>query len=135
VIDHLGFDCSDFSRSRAFYERALAPLGLTVVMEITKETSGGYEGCGFGQNGKAEFWIGSNSGPGSQPVPGSLHLAFRAEDRGTVNAFYAAALAAGGRDNGAPGLRPHYHPNYYGAFVFDPDGHNIEAVCHKPEPA
>ena len=135
MIDHLGFDCSDFGRSRSFYERALAPLGLTVVMEVTKAMSGGYEGCGFGQNGKPEFWIGSNSGPGSQPVPRSLHLAFRAEDRATVDAFYAAALEAGGQDNGAPGLRPQYHPNYYGAFVFDPDGHNIEAVCHKPEPA
>ena len=133
MIDHIGFDCTDYRRSRAFYEQALAPLGLAVVMEVTKEQSGGYEGCGFGQDGKPEFWIGSNAGPGSQPVPRSLHVAFRASDRRMVDAFHAAALAAGGRDNGAPGLRPHYHPNYYAAFVFDPDGHNIEAVCHRPE--
>ena len=133
MIDHLGFDCSDYPRSRAFYEKALAPLGLTVVTEMTKEQSGGYEGCGFGQDSKPEFWIGSNSGPGSQPVPRSLHVAFRAADRTTVDAFHQAATAAGGKDNGPPGLRPHYHPNYYGAFVFDPDGHNIEAVCHRPE--
>jgi catechol 2,3-dioxygenase-like lactoylglutathione lyase family enzyme len=133
MIDHLGFDCSDYPRSRAFYERALAPLGISLVMEITKERSGGYEGCGFGEGGKPEFWIGSNTGPGSQPVPRSLHVAFRAADRKTVDAFYAAAIAAGGTDNGAPGLRPHYHANYYGAFVFDPDGHNVEAVCHRPE--
>jgi catechol 2,3-dioxygenase-like lactoylglutathione lyase family enzyme len=133
MIDHIGFDCTDFRRSRAFYEQALAPLGLTVVMEVSREETGGYEGCGFGENSKPEFWIGSKDGPGSQPVPGSLHVAFRAQDRATVNRFHAAALAAGGRDNGAPGLRPHYHPNYYAAFVFDPDGHNIEAVCHKPE--
>lgn len=133
MIDHIGFDCSDYRGSRAFYERALAPLGLSVVMEITKRQSGGYEGCGFGQDGKPAFWIGSNVGPGSQPVPHSLHAAFRAPDRVAVRAFHDAALAAGGRDNGAPGLRPHYHPNYYAAFVFDPDGHNIEAVCHRAE--
>ena len=135
MIDHIGFDCTDFSRSRAFYERALAPLGLNVVMEVARETSGGYEGCGFGQDGKPEFWIGSNVGPGSQPVPRSLHVAFRAADRAAVDAFHAAALAAGGMDNGRPGIRAHYHPNYYGAFVLDPDGHNVEAVCHRPEPA
>ena len=104
MIDHMGFDCTDYRRSRAFYEQALAPLGLAVVMEVTKEQSGGYEGCGFGQDGKPELWIGSNAGPGSQPVPRSLHVAFRASDRRIVDAFHAAALAAGGRDNGAPGL-------------------------------
>lgn len=133
MIDHLGFDCSDFPRSRVFYERALAPLGLGIVMEMSAEQSGGYAGCGFGQDGKTELWIGSNTGPGSQPVPGSLHVAFTAPDRHAVDAFHAAALSAGGRDNGAPGLRRHYHPHYYAAFVLDPDGHNIEAVCHRPE--
>ena len=133
MIDHLGLACSDYARSRAFYERALAPLGLAVVMEVARAESGGYEGCGFGENRKPEFWLGSSPGSsaGSRPV----HVAFRAADRKTVAAFYAAAIAAGGRDNGAPGLRLHYHPNYYGAFVLDPDGHNIEAVCHHPEPA
>jgi catechol 2,3-dioxygenase-like lactoylglutathione lyase family enzyme len=135
LIDHIGVDCTDFGRSRAFYERALAPLGLTVVMEVTRQTSGGYEGCGFGQDGKPEFWIGSNSARPSRPVQRSLHVAFRAADRATVDAFHAAALAAGGKDNGAPGVRAHYHPNYYGAFVLDPDGHNIEVVCHRPPPA
>jgi catechol 2,3-dioxygenase-like lactoylglutathione lyase family enzyme len=135
LIDHIGPGCTDFGRSRIFYERALAPLGLTVVMEVTPEMAGGYEGCGFGQDGKPEFWIGSNAGRGSQPVLRSLHVAFRAADRATVDAFHAAALAAGGMDNGAPGVRAQYHPNYYGAFVLDPDGHNIEAVCHRPEPA
>ena len=135
MIDHIGVGCADFGRSRAFYERALAPLGLSVVMEVTREKSGGYEGCGFGQDGKPEFWIGSNSGPGSPSEPRTLHVAFRAPDRARVDAFHAAALAAGGTDNGPPGVRAHYNPNYYGAFVLDPDGHNIEAVCHTPEPA
>lgn len=133
MIDHMGFDCTNYARSRAFYEKALAPLELSVVMAVAKEESGGYEGCGFGKEGKPEFWIGSNTGPGSQPVPRSLHVAFRAKDRARVAAFYQAAIEAGGTDNGAPGIRAHYHPNYFGAFVLDPDGHNIEAVCHTPE--
>ena len=136
MIDHMGFDCSDYPRSREFYERALAPLGMTVVLEITKERSGGYEGCGFGRDGKPVFWIGTNGARAfTAPTPRSLHVAFHAADRRTVDAFHAAAIAAGGADNGAPGLRAHYHPDYYGAFVLDPDGHNIEAVCHRPEPA
>jgi catechol 2,3-dioxygenase-like lactoylglutathione lyase family enzyme len=133
MIDHMGFGCSDYARSKAFYEQALAPLGMSVAMEVTKEQSGGYEGCGFGEKGKPEFWIGAKPGPGVDPLPRSLHVAFRAPDRKTVDAFYAAAMAAGGKDNGPPGLRPHYHPNYYGAFVLDRDGHNIEAVCHRAE--
>ncbi len=128
MIDHLGFDVSDYTRSRDFYVRALAPLGMRVVMEVTPEQSGGWQGCGIGPEGKPEFWIGT-SGEG---LHRSLHVAFVAADRATVDAFHAAAIAAGGRDNGKPGLRPHYHPNYYAAFVFDPDGHNIEAVCHTP---
>jgi catechol 2,3-dioxygenase-like lactoylglutathione lyase family enzyme len=132
MIDHIGFDCNDYLRSRAFYERALAPLGLSIVMALSREQSGGYEGCGFGSGGKPEFWIGSNSGAGAQPVPRSLHVAFRADDWLAVDAFHREALAAGGRDNGPPGLRPHYHPDYYAAFVLDPDGHNVEAVCHQP---
>jgi catechol 2,3-dioxygenase-like lactoylglutathione lyase family enzyme len=132
MIDHIGFDCTDYRRSRNFYERALAPLGLVVVMELTREQTGGYEGCGFGRGGRAEFWIGSGTGSGSRPVCGSLHIAFRTEDRIVVDEFHRAAIDAGGRDNGGPGLRPQYHANYYGAFVLDPDGHNIEAVCHEP---
>jgi catechol 2,3-dioxygenase-like lactoylglutathione lyase family enzyme len=128
MIDHLGFSVSDFARSRAFYVQALAPLGYAPVMDVTKEQSGGYEGTGFGPPGRPHFWIGTG-----EARSGSTHVAFAAYSRAAVEAFHRAALAAGGRDNGAPGLRPHYHEHYYGAFVFDPDGHNIEAVCHAPE--
>lgn len=130
MFDHIGFDVSDYRRSKAFYERALAPLGIVVIMELTKEQTGGYEGCGFGRDGKPSFWIGTCDP--ADALRNELHVAFAAPDRRTVDAFHAAALAAGGADNGAPGVRPEYHPNYYGAFVLDPDGHNIEAVCHRP---
>lgn len=128
MIDHIGFPVSDYARSKAFYEKALAPLGYSIVMEVTADqTESGAPACGFGRDGKPDFWIGGEGG-----LEGILHAAIVAESRAAVDAFHQAALAAGGRDNGAPGLRPHYHPSYYGAFVFDPDGHNIEAVCHKP---
>jgi catechol 2,3-dioxygenase-like lactoylglutathione lyase family enzyme len=120
MIDHVGVTVSDFARSKAFYRAALAPLGYGVLMEW--ETV-----AGFGVAPKPDFWIGKGM-PNAPPI----HVAFRAETRAQVDAFHRAALAAGGRDNGAPGLRPHYHPNYYGAFVLDPDGHNVEAVCHTP---
>jgi catechol 2,3-dioxygenase-like lactoylglutathione lyase family enzyme len=126
MIDHVGFSVSDYARAKAFYERALAPLGYRLVMETTAQQTG-KPAAGFGAGGKPDFWIG---GEGKLDKP--LHIAIVAEDRATVDAFYRAALAAGGRDNGSPGVRPHYHPNYYGAFVLDPDGHNIEAVCHSP---
>jgi catechol 2,3-dioxygenase-like lactoylglutathione lyase family enzyme len=125
MLDHLGLTVSDFARGRAFFDAALAPLGIGVVMEVTPEETGGSSHAGYGSDGKPYFWIGS-----AGPATGSLHVAFVAADRASVDAFYAAALAAGGRDNGPPGIRAHYHPNYYGAFVLDPDGHNIEAVCH-----
>jgi catechol 2,3-dioxygenase-like lactoylglutathione lyase family enzyme len=128
AIDHTGVSVSDFEASKAFYAKALAPLGYALLMEVTADQTGGGDAAGFGIPPKPDFWIGSGT-PNDPPV----HVAFRAENRAAVDAFYKAAIAAGGRDNGAPGLRPHYHPNYYGAFVFDPDGHNIEAVCHKPE--
>ncbi len=127
ILDHIGFAVSDYSASRAFYEKALAPLGITVVMEVTPEMTGGASFCGFG-DGKPDFWIGTGTALGAP-----LHVAFAAKNRALVDAFYEAAMAAGGKDNGAPGLRPQYHENYYGAFVLDPDGHNIEAVCHLPE--
>jgi catechol 2,3-dioxygenase-like lactoylglutathione lyase family enzyme len=127
VIDHIGFSVSDYARAKAFYQQALAPLDYVVVMEFTAEQAGGHPTAGFGADGKPDFWI---SAEGSINKP--LHVAFSARDRATVDRFYAAAMAAGGSDNGGPGLRPHYHPNYYGAFVRDPDGHNIEAVCHTP---
>jgi len=124
MIDHVGFSVSDYARARAFYEKALAPLGYVLVMETTAQETG-KPAAGFGANGKPDFWIG---GEGKLDKP--LHIAILAKDRATVDAFHRAAVAAGGRDNGSPGVRPHYHPNYYGAFVLDLDGHNIEAVCH-----
>ncbi|MFC0244633.1 VOC family protein [Falsochrobactrum ovis] len=123
MLDHIGFDVSIMKRSRAFYDAALAPLGITPIMEFR-----GW--VGYGRNGKPEFWIGKNGKPRMQGV---LHIAFSAGTRTEVNRFYEAALASGGKDNGGPGLRPHYHADYYAAFVLDPDGHNIEAVCHLPE--
>lgn len=128
MIDHVGISVSDFQASKTFYIRALAPIGYTLVMEVPAELTGGHDAAGFGVAPKPDFWIGSGT-PNRPPV----HIAIRAANRALVDAFHAAALAAGGRDNGAPGLRPHYHPNYYGAFVLDPDGHNIEVVCHDPE--
>lgn len=120
IIDHIGITVSNFSGSKAFYTRTLAPLGIEVVKD-------GEGWALFGKDGKGEFWIGEY---GDAPKP--IHIAFAAADRAQVQAFYDAAIGAGGRDNGAPGLRGHYHPDYFGAFVFDPDGHNIEAVCHDP---
>lgn len=128
MLDHVGFPVSNVAHSRAFYAAALAPLGFVAVMDITKEQTGGYEGTGFGPPGRPQFWIGNGETPG-----GRTHVAFSAANRAAVDAFYQAAIAAGGRDNGSPGPRPHYHANYYGAFVFDPDGNNVEAVCHSPE--
>jgi catechol 2,3-dioxygenase-like lactoylglutathione lyase family enzyme len=124
MIDHVGFSVSDYSRSKMFYERALKPLSYTLVMEATAQATG-MPAAGFGSDGKPDFWIG---GEGILEKP--LHIAIVAKDRASVDAFYRAALAAGGKDNGPPGIRSHYHPNYYAAFVLDPDGHNIEAVCH-----
>lgn len=127
ILDHIGFAVSDYPKSRAFYEKALAPLGFKVLMEVTAEMTGGAAYCGFGKD-KPDFWIGEGKAPGKP-----IHVAFAASSRELVNAFYQAAIAAGGTDNGAPGLRPQYHEHYYGAFVLDPDGLNIEAVCHLPE--
>jgi len=121
LLDHVIMSVSDAVASRKFYEEALAPLEYRVVMEM--------EGaCGFGLLQKPDFFI--RQGDATAPA---VHLAFAARDRAAVDAFYEAAIAAGGTDNGEPGLREDYHPNYYGAFVIDPDGHNIEAVCHRPE--
>jgi len=122
MFDHLGLTVSDLARSQRFYARALAPLGYAVQAEYAGEA------VGFGDSGRPTFWLGAGKASGT-----GTHVAFAAPDRATVGRFHSAALEAGGRDNGAPGPRPHYHPNYYGAFVLDPDGYNIEAVCHKPE--
>jgi catechol 2,3-dioxygenase-like lactoylglutathione lyase family enzyme len=128
MLDHIGFAVADFDRSKSFFEAALAPLGISLLMALTAEQTGADSHAGFGADGKPFFWIGND-----KTASTAVHVAFAARDRAAVKAFYEAALAAGGRDNGAPGLRPHYHQNYYGAFVFDPDGNNIEAVCHRPE--
>lgn len=128
MIDHTGLAIRDPARSRAFYEAALAPLGYAVLREVPREHTGGRVVLGYGVAPKPDFW--TNEG---EPQTPRVHVAFRAATRAQVRAFHAAALAAGGRDNGAPGLRPHYHANYYGAFVLDPDGHNIEACCHDAE--
>ena len=128
MIDHVGFPVSDYLRSKAFYNEALVPLGYSLIMEISGgHTESRHPAAGFGADGKPDFWIGGEGG-----LKGSLHIAIVAENRAAVDAFHRAALAAGGKDNGAPGLRPQYHPHYYGAFVLDPDGHNVEAVCHAP---
>jgi catechol 2,3-dioxygenase-like lactoylglutathione lyase family enzyme len=125
MIDHTGLLVKDAARSRRFYDGALAPLGYAVLMEVPTEFTGGKVVLGYGVAPKPDFWI-------AEGVPNDprIHIAFHAESRALVDAFYRAALAAGGKDNGPPGLRPHYHPNYYGAFVLDPDGNNIEAVFH-----
>lgn len=126
MLDHAGFPVSDYARSKAFYLQALAPLGYALVMEVQQHENDA-PAAGFGANGRPDLWIGGEGG-----LQRPIHIAIAAQDRAAVDAFYRAAIAAGGKDNGAPGLRPHYHPNYYAAFVLDPDGHNIEAVCHTP---
>jgi len=120
MLDHVGIPVSDFERSKRFYEQALSPLGYELIMEPR------YGAAGLGRSGKPDFWV-------FQGEPGhAVHVAFAADDRATVDAFHEAAIAAGGKDHGRPGLRPEYHPSYYGAFVLDPDSNNIEAVCHGP---
>ena len=129
MLDHIGVPIRDIEKSRAFYDRALAPLGIKRMMNIgphNSPVSSGFDASGYGDGDRFSFWI------DVKPFY-KLHFAFSAQSRAMVDAFYQAALAAGGRDNGEPGPRPHYHKNYYGAFVLDPDGHNVEAVCRKPE--
>ncbi len=120
MFDHIGFGVTNLAESKAFFLKALEPLDVAVAME-------GPYGIGMGKGNKPSLWLHE-----TKQRPARLHIAFSAGSRAAVDAFYRAALAAGGKDNGAPGLRPHYHANYYGAFVIGPDGHNIEAVCHKP---
>lgn len=127
MIDHAGIPVADPARARAFYDAALGAIGAKLLMTVPKEFTGGKWVAGYGRS-KPDFWLTESADVG----PGR-HYAFTASSRAEVDAFHAAALAAGGRDNGAPRLRPHYHADYYGAFVFDPDGNNVEAVCHRPE--
>jgi catechol 2,3-dioxygenase-like lactoylglutathione lyase family enzyme len=122
MIDHVTINVGDLQSAKQFYERALAPLGYSVAMEFE-----GAVGFGSGEAGIPDFWL------GTRDERGASHVAITATERSAVDAFYEAARAAGGRDNGAPGVRPHYHETYYAAFVHDADGNNIEAVCHRPE--
>ena len=124
LIDHMSLSVSDLTKAKAFYDHALAPLGIRMVLELPASVTGGADCAGYGHD-NGDLWL-SASGK-AQPA---VHIAFAAASRTEVDAFYHAAIAAGGKDNGAPGLRPHYHERYYGAFVLDPDGNNIEAVCH-----
>lgn len=128
MIDHMGFAVSELDRSKRFYDAALAPLGLAVIMTVTPEQTGKGTALGYGKDGNPFFWIGDNERVGE-----GTHVAFRVGSRREVEAFHAAALAAGGTDHGTPGLREHYGPNYYAAYVLDPDGANIEAVCYSAE--
>ncbi len=133
MIDHTGVPVSDMTRSKAWYTQALAPIGYGLLMEVPGEVTGHSAAVGFGEivTRKPDFWLAGEDPAKIKGMP-HIHVAFRAASRAAVDAFHAAAIAAGGKDNGAPGVRAHYHPNYYGAFVLDPDGHNIEAVCHAP---
>ena len=128
MIDHIGLRVPDVAAATEFYLKALAPLGIVVVMQVSAEETGHGDAVGFGVGFKPFFWIGQSAKPS-----GPLHVAFAADSRAAVDAFYHAALQAGGTDHGPPGLRPEYHGNYYGAFVLDASGNNIEAVCHLPE--
>ena len=126
MIDHITFGVADFARSTQFYDKALAPLGVRRLFDVPEEHSDGVKVTGYGDD-HPWFWLAEE-----RATTGLMHIAFRAQSRAVVEAFHAAAIRAGGTDNGPPGPRPHYHEAYFAAFVFDPDGHNIEAVCHTP---
>ncbi|MCW5721377.1 MAG: VOC family protein [Devosia sp.] len=127
MLDHVGILVADWSKAKAFYDASFAPLGISLLNQVPEQYTGGVKVGGYGKD-KPDFWLteSADAGPGR-------HYAFSAASRAQVDAFYAAAIAAGGTDNGGPGLRPQYHPSYYAAFVIDPDGNNVEAVCHVPE--
>lgn len=128
MIDHITFGVTDFSRSVTFYDQAFAPLGISRLFTVPLDQTNGVQVTGYGDD-RPWFWLAEEDA-----TRGKLHIALAAQDRACVDAFFAAALQAGGTNNGKPGLREHYHPHYYGAFVLDPDGHNIEAVCHHRAP-
>ena len=128
MIDHLGINVADFDASKAFYDKAMAPLGASLLHMVPSEYTGGAKVGGYGRD-RPVFWLSDQAAEQKS----TQHVAFTARSRAEVDAFHAAALAAGGKDNGGPGLRPHYHPDYYVGYVFDPDGNNVEAVCHAPE--
>jgi catechol 2,3-dioxygenase-like lactoylglutathione lyase family enzyme len=126
MIDHTGVLVSDFEKSKKFYTEILKPIGYQLLLEFPASVTGTVNVAGFGEPPKPDFWIAQGN-----PNNPRVHVAFRVGNRSLVDVFHQAALAAGGTDNGTPGVRPHYHSNYYGAFVLDPDGHNIEVVCHE----
>ncbi|ODT72166.1 MAG: glyoxalase [Pelagibacterium sp. SCN 63-23] len=126
MLDHVGILVADWNKAKAFYDAAFAPLGITLLNQVPEEYTGGFKVGGYGK-GHPDFWLTE-----SRDVGPGRHYAFRTDSRAEVDAFHAAAVANGGQDNGAPGLREHYSANYYAAFVIDPDGNNIEAVCHAP---
>jgi catechol 2,3-dioxygenase-like lactoylglutathione lyase family enzyme len=127
MIDHAGINVSDWEASTKFYDAAMGAIGAKMLHVVPEQFTGGVKVGGYGRQ-KPDFWLhgAGETGPGR-------HYAFTVQTRAEVDAFYHAAMANGGRDNGKPGMRPHYHENYYGAFVLDPDGNNVEAVCHRPE--
>lgn len=127
MFDHMGISVTDWAKAVRFYDAALGPLGASLLFMVPEEHTGGTKVGGYGRD-RPQFWL-SEGAAAKSP----LHVAFEAADHAAVDAFYEAAMAAGGADNGAPGPRPHYHEHYYGAFVRDPDGNNIEAVCHVPQ--
>ena len=127
ILDHIGLTVVDFTKMRAFYVTALAPLGIKPLMDMDGEYG---TFVGFGRE-RAQLWLGR----GDKKTEPRLHIAVTARTRAEVRAFFDAAIAAGGKDNGGPGIREMYHPHYYGAFVLDPEGHNLEAVIHTPEAA
>jgi catechol 2,3-dioxygenase-like lactoylglutathione lyase family enzyme len=124
MFDHVGFQVRDIEKSKTFFEKALAPLGVKLIADLKE-----YGAAGFGHD-RPQFWLGKGNPRADED---EIHVCFAAKNRAEVNAFYDAAITAGGKDNGKPGLRPEYHQDYYGAFVFDPDGHNIEVSSRKPE--
>ena len=132
MIDHIGIDVRNFEDAKKFYEQALAPLGITTIVLSMSENAHETPYAGMGKDGKPFFWFGERAGEEETATNSitPIHIAFGTESRAIVDAFYKAAIAAGGKDNGTPGVRPHYHQLYYGAFVLDADGNNIEAVCH-----
>ena len=131
ALDHVSIGVTNMQRSKAFYDAALAPLGMTPVMPV--EIGGQLVGLGYGSSEKPCFWIGKPINGQPATMGNGVHIALHAATRAAVDAFYLAALAQGGIEDGKPGLRGHYHPNYYGAFVRDPDGNKVEACCHAPE--
>jgi catechol 2,3-dioxygenase-like lactoylglutathione lyase family enzyme len=126
MIDHTGVLVSDFEKSKKFYSEAMEPIGYKLLLEFPASVTGSTNVAGFGEPPKPDFWLAEG-----KPNDPRIHVAFRVSRRSLVDAFHHAAIAAGGKDHGAPGPRPQYHANYYGAFVLDPDGHNIEVVCHE----